>query len=296
MGTEIILSLAAAFCTGTSDFLAKLRPANRHVANSLLAMSLLGTISFMIYALWGGYNIFHFTNFYQLSMLAISGVANILALLCLYVGLARGPVAIAAPLVALSAVFLSAKWFILGITLSAMGYLACFIAISGAVILGVNFRKCEEYSTEHILVTAGFSVLAAFFFSLRLFIMQLITDDVHHSIVLTQARFCGLVFTLCIIAYYSFIKGQRILPSRSDFNLKNDLIIPTAQALIGAAGLIFLLIASVDEYRVIAPAIFCINAGFTVLWSCVFLNEKITLQRIIGFGILIIGIILLKIA
>lgn len=293
MSLEIVLSIAAAFFVGTSDFFAKLRPSNRHITNSLLAMSLLGSSFFALYAIWGGHNILFFDNWQTTGLLIVSGITNILALLCLYLGLARGPVSVAAPLVAMSSVFLAFKWYLAGVTISGVGYLGGIIAVAGAIILGLRF-KSDVFSLKHILITAGFALLAGFFFSTRLYLMQLISEDIHHSIVLTQARLFGLIFTLAIIGYYTFIKHQKVLPSKHDFNFKYDLVFPTIQAGIGAAGLICLLIASVNEYRVIAPAIFCLNSGFTVLFSCIFFKEKVTFQRILGFIILIFGIILLK--
>ncbi len=293
MPIEIFLSLLSAFFVGTSDFLAKMRPANRHVLNSLLSMGVFGTLLCAVYAIFNHHNIFQFTDYYTLLLLIISGVANIIALLFLYVGLDRGPVSVVSPLATLSAVFLAIKWFLMGITLSFYGYCGGVIAVLGAIILGFKF-KADIYSRHHILISAGFGVVAGFFFSLRLFIMQLISYDIHHSVVLTQTRFFGLVLTLIIIGYYHFFKHQTILPTRKDFTFKSDMMYPFLQASTGVVGIILLLIASVGAYTVIAPTIFSINAAFTVLWSAIIFKEKINCQRIIAFAIMIIGIIILK--
>lgn len=293
MPLEILLSLISAFFVGTSDFLAKMRPANRHVLNSLFSMSILGMIFCALYAGFNHHNIFQFTDYKTLSLLIASGIANIIALLFLYVGLERGPISVVAPLVTLSAVFLAFKWFLMGITLSFYGYLGGGIAVLGAMVLGFK-SKADIYSLKYILISATFGIIAGFFFSLRLFIMQCVSHDMHHSVVLTQTRFFGLLFTLLIIGYYHCIKKQTIFPTKHNFTFKGDVIYPFLQALTGAIGIILLLIASVGHYTVIAPTIFSVNAGFTVLWSALIFKEKITPQRIIAFVIIIVGISILK--
>ncbi|MFT6071899.1 MAG: drug/metabolite transporter (DMT)-like permease [Alphaproteobacteria bacterium] len=293
MPVEITLSILAAFFVGTSDFLVKMRSEKRHVLNALFTMSFLGMLFFGLYGLVSGYNIFLIKDYALLGWLAVAGVTNILALLCLYIGLSRGPVSVTAPLVTLSAVFLAIQWFFMGVSLSFYGYIGALIAIIGAVLLGLKV-KTDTYSYRHILISAGLGLLAGFLFSVRLFIMQLISSEMHHSIVLTQARFFGLIFTLCIIGCYS-LRNHNIFPKKDNFKFKNDIIYPSLQALFGSIGMILLLIASTGAYTIIAPTIFSINAGFTILWSALIFKEKITLQRIIAFIIIIIGITILKI-
>jgi|GEM_PF-3918482 len=293
MPIEIILSICAAFFVGTSDFLVKMRTRQRHVLNALLSMSFLGTIFFGLYGIITQHDIFFIPDFQTLMLLAAAGIINILALLCLYVGLSRGPVSVTAPLVTLSALFLAIKWFFMGVTLSFYGYVGAIIAILGAIMLGFKTKK-DDYSHRHILISAGLGLLAGFLFSSRLFIMQLISNQMHHSIVLTQARLFGLLFTLSVIAVY-YCKNIKILPKLDDVTFKNDLMYPFLQALLGSLGMILLMIASRGAYLVIGPTIFSVNAGFAILWSAIIFKEKITLQRILGFIVILTGITLLKI-
>ena len=294
MPLEITLSLVSAFFVGTSDFLSKMRPSYRHVFNALLSMSFLGGLMCLGYTLFTGHDVFFFKDYQTLSLIAFSGIANIIALLLLYIGFDRGPVSVVAPLTTLSAVFLAIKWFFMGITLSFYGYLGGLIAVLGAFILGIRLKN-DIYSRKQIFIAVLLGTFAGFFFSLRLFIMQMISHDIHHSIVITQTRFFGLIFTMMIIGYYTLVKKQQILPTWHDFSVKGDVLYPFLQALTGVIGLILLLIISVGHYTVIAPAIFSINAGFAVLWSLFIFKEKVTMQRIIAFVVMIIGISILKI-
>ena len=293
MPLEILLALISAFFVGTSDFLAKMRIAQRHVLYSLFAMSFLGMVFCALYALYGGHDIFYVYDYQTLLLLAFSGIANIIALLFLYVGLERGPVSVTAPLVTLSAVFLAFKWFLMGVTLSFYGYVGGLIAVFGAIILGFKVKN-DTYSHQHILISGLFGIIAGFFFSLRLFIMQLVASDMDYSIVLTQTRFFGVLFVIPVMIAFERIKKSTIMPTRHDFDFKSDVFFPIIQALTGTIGIILLMIASVGHYIVLAPTIFSINACFTVLWSAIIFKEKITHQRILAFGIILLGIVILK--
>lgn len=295
MSLEIPIAIISAFFVGTSDFLSRMRPPYRHVVNSLLGMSVFGGLLCALYALYHHQDVFFFKDYKTLSLIALSGISNIIALLFLYVGFDKGPISVVAPITTLSAVFLAIKWFFLGITLSFYGYLGGLVSVLGAMILGLKF-KTDIYSTKHILVAVALGLISAFFFSLRLFLMQFIAYDIDYSIILTQTRFFGFLFTLIIITYYLFVKKQNILPTVQDFCLKGDVIYPFLQALTGVIGLILLLIVSSGEYTVIAPTIFSINAAFAVLWSVFIFKEKITFQRVIAFFIMIAGISILKIS
>jgi uncharacterized membrane protein len=293
MPFEIVLSVIAAFFVGTSDFLAKMRHPQRHVLYSLFAMSFLGFIFCAIYTTLIGHDIFYFHDYRSLSLLALSGLSNIIALLFLYVGLDRGPVSVTAPLVTLSAVFLAIKWFFMGVTMSFMGYVGGGIAVLGAIMLGFKVKN-DIYTHKHILISGLFGIIAGFFFSLRLFIMQLIANDMHYTIVLTQTRFFGLLSVIPIVYAFWRIKKINIFPTIYNFEFKTDVFFPILQASTGAIGIIFLMIASVGAYTVIAPTIFSVNACFTVLWSVIIFGEKITIQRIIAFEVILAGIVILK--
>jgi uncharacterized membrane protein len=293
MPFEIILALVSAFFVGTSDFLAKMRHPQRHVLYSLFAMSFWGLILCTLYTLIIGEDIFYIHNYKSLLLLALSGLSNIIALLFLYVGLDRGPVSVTAPLVTLSAVFLAIKWFFMGVTLSFMGYLGGGIAVLGAIMLGFKVKN-DIYTHKHILISGLFGIIAGFFFSLRLFIMQLIADDMHYSIVLTQTRFFGLVAVIPLVFLYGRHKNIVILPKIHNVDFKTDVFFPILQALTGAIGIFLLMIASVGDYTVIAPTIFSVNACFTVLWSILIFKEQITVQRMLAFGVILAGIVILK--
>lgn len=295
MPSEIIISLVSAFFVGTSDFLAKMRHPDRHVLYSLFAMSLWGLILCAIYTYIMGYDMFYIHDYQSLSLLALSGLSNIIALLFLYIGLDRGPVSVTAPLVTLSGVFLALKWFFMGVTLSFWGYIGGLIAVLGAIMLGFRVKN-DTYSHKHILISGLFGIIAGFFFSLRLFIMQLIANDIHYSIVLTQTRFFGFVCVIPLIFLFQHYKKTWVLPTVSDFAFKTDIFYPIIQALTGAIGIILLMIVSVGEYTVIAPTIFVVNSCFTVLWSVIIFKEQVTLQRIIAFVIILSGIMILKLS
>jgi uncharacterized membrane protein len=294
MQIEIFLSIISALLIAISDFLAKFRDSDRHLTYPLMSMSLIGAIFFYVYGKINGDNVFEYNSYSILCYNVISGVTNVLALLFLYEGIRRGPVSVVAPMAMLSSVFLALKWYFLGVILSMEGYVGTIISISGAIILCIKFKN-DTYSCKHLIISSMIGVVAGFFFSARLFCMQLASKELNLSAVVFQSRCIGVVFTLLLIGFYR-ARGDVILPNKNNFSLKEDIVFPLLQALTGSLGIILLLIASVGNYVVMAPAIFSVNAGFTVLLSAYYFHEKITYQKITGLIIMMIGILILKLS
>ena len=146
---------------------------------------------------------------------------------------------------------------------------------------------------RHSLITACFALVAAFFFATRLFMMQYFIEDLGAINALFQVRFFGaiIVFFLIIILYST---GRLSLPKKGDFHFKYDVFIPAVQGIIETAGILFLLFASVGDYRVTAPAIFSTFAVITIFWSILIFKEKVSLGRWCGVILLIAGVIIME--
>lgn len=290
----LILALTSAFFVGTADFLSRFSSQRRNVLYPILWVMAGGTFILGVHLILEGHD-FTLQPLWLYGVTALAGGFNVLALLSLYTALRIGPVAIASPLCSLAAVFLGLEWFVMGVYPSSMAYYGIFCAIMGAMIVSF-FGKSNplHYTRQDVLNTIFLSLACAVFFSLRLFLLQYYQDDLGVMNGLFQVRCFGLAICVLLALYYS-LKGRSVIPDYRSLSFKYDIIFPFIQSLLETFGILFLLMASVGEFRVTAPAIFSCFSAVTVLWSVLVFKEKIGIGRMIGIGVLIAGIVIIQV-
>ena len=289
----LILASTAAFFVGTADFLSRFSSQRRNVLYPVLWVMAGGTFILGVQLISEGHD-FTAQALWLYGITALAAGFNVLALLLLYKALRIGPVAIASPLCSLAAVFLGLEWFVMGVYPSLIGYYGIFCAIIGAMIVGFFGKSNPLHVTrQDVMKTILLSLASAIFFSLRLFLLQYYKNDLGAINGLFQVRCFGLIICLLMVAYYN-IKGESVIPHYRSLSFKYDIIFPFMQSLLETFGILFLLMASVGEFRVTAPAVFSCFSAVTVLWSAFVFKEKIGIARIFGIGILIVGIIIIQ--
>ncbi|MEM6602451.1 MAG: DMT family transporter [Pseudomonadota bacterium] len=292
----IIYGLLAAFLIGTSDFLSRFSAAKRSSVYPVMWVAFMGSL-----ILWAYTSYFQDYNFaaqeaHIYFATALSGVLNVVALICLYRAIARGPVAVASPFVSSSTVFIVVIWFFMGVQPTIYNYLGMLLSVVGAITIGYfNKQKDTGHDTIHICQTAALSLIAAICFAVRLFLLQYFTEDIGADNALLQVRFFGLVAILIYALYLTF-KGNIIFPTQQDFKFRQDVLIPAAQGVFETLGVLLILIASVGDYRVTVPAVFASFSIVTVTWSVLIFKEKISIGRMIGIMILISGVVIIEIS
>lgn len=294
--SPILYAFLAAFLVGTGDFMSRFSSQHRAPIYTVTWVKVMGGLVLFCLLFYQNYD-FPEQSHFLWYMTALAGCMNVVALLCLYRALMRGPISIAAPMTSVATLFLTLEWLVVGVIPAPFAYLGIFLSVIGAMCVGYFGCKnnSDDLGTKHNIVTALFALGAAFFFSARLFIMQYYIEDLGAVNALFQARFFGAIIAL-IILFVLFAKGKISLPKKGDFIFKYDVAIPALQGIMETMGILFLLMASVGDYRVTAPAIFSTFSVVTIFWSIMIFKEKVSIGRWCGIAILLTGVVLMEAA
>ena len=178
-------------------------------------------------------------------LILIASFSSFFALICLFRSLMWGPVYLAAPLAETGTIWLAIEWLLAGVNIGLYGYTGLGIAIFGVMCISYCSKRVRKnYRPIYYYRTALFALLAGFFFALRLFILQITSDDIGVVNGLFQIRFFGLFITMVFLGY--LMGKKRInLPKKGDFHWRCDVLIPFAQVSLETIGFILLLVASV---------------------------------------------------
>ena len=275
--SPILYAFLAAFLVGTGDFMSRFSSERRAPLYTVTWVKVMGAVLLFGILLYQNYE-FPEQSLFLWGISALGGAMNVAALVCLYRALMRGPVAIAAPMTSIATLFLTIEWLIVGVMPAPFAYVGIALSVLGAMCVGYFGGKnnIQDMGVRHNLITAGFALSAAFFFSARLFLMQYFSEDLGAVNAFFQVRLFGTAVAL-VILFMLAQKGKISLPKKGDFHFKYDVAIPAAQGIMETLGILFLLLASVGDYRVTAPAIFTLFSVVTIFWSMLVFKEKLAL-------------------
>lgn len=295
---SVLGAFLAAFLVGTSDFLSRL---NRHALRPLhITVFVMGGGAVFLYICLTYFlerNIFDVPlSLWYVGIVA--GLVNFLAVLTLYTGLNRGPVAVVSPLSSTSTLFLAFEWFLVGFSLELFILFGIFLSVIGVIFVGYEKKGNDleqGYSRNYLLLSAVCGLLAAIFFASRTFTIQnfMAEAPVIESLFIVRlfAFTFGISWSLLELIY------QRKSISDSFKNAKplNYLIVLT-QSILESSGIFLLIYFAVGEYRVVVPAIFSVFFVVTILWSVIFLKETLSKIRMSGIAILLLGVLIMQIS
>ena len=272
----IIHALCAAFFVGTGNFLVRFSAAKRAPIYTVAWVMVFGTIalgSLLIYR-----DQFTFIQSWDVTLLIIiASFSSFFALICLFRSLTWGPIYLAAPLAETGTVWLALEWLLMGVNIGFYGYIGLIVAVIGVMFISYCSKRVRKsYDPKYYYRTAFFALLAGFFFALRLFILQICSEDIGILNGLFQIRFFGIFITVVFLLF--LLTKKRInLPKKGDFHWRCDVIIPFSQVALETIGFILLLYASIGDYRVIAPTIYTSLSIVTIFWSMIFFSERLSL-------------------
>ena len=291
--------LGAAFGFGTGDFIARFTSRRMGAEASLLATLLLGFLGLSVWLFWPGAGLLEAHDFRGwltgpgLLWSLASGAANVFGLLCLYKALARGPVSLAAPVVAAYPAVVLVCLVFLGFVPKPV-HLGGIVATLGGVILLSRLAEADapqslslQGETRSPTATIRLSVLSMCGVALGVLFSQE-ASELHGPLLGTWGmRGFG---TLLLLAWFAvFVRRRAVFPR----GIRMALV---AQAFLEAAGSLCLLLSSMGEGRPLAAVFASTFAVVVALLGWLVLRERITLAQWLCMAVILAGVAILSLA
>jgi drug/metabolite transporter (DMT)-like permease len=271
----------SALSLGTADFAARFSSRAIGHANALLGVLIVGAAVLTAWALLSGAPLIWDSSGYWL--LALNGIATTVMTLLLYLGLARGPVSIVAPIVASHPVLVVLFWVALGAAPSPLQWLAMAVTVVGVVIVARSTKHYQErglMSASYLRTSVLIAFAAALVYTAALLAGQLAVPIYGQF----QTLWLGRLVSLAALLIYFFARRERPgLPRRWWPFL-------TAQGLLDAGGYLFLLMGSGGpgaEIAVVAASGF---AAVTVVLARLVLREAMSGMQWLGVVLIFAGV------
>jgi drug/metabolite transporter (DMT)-like permease len=272
----VFLGLLVAVSFGSGDFLGG--TASRRVPT----LNVLGLVQ--VFAL-GGAVVYAFSlgghaSVRDLGLGAAAGLLNVVALGCLYVGLATGRMGIVAPLTAMIAACIPVIWGLAhGEDLSTLSLAGVVLAIcAGGLVARERSLAGEAGRTRALLLALGAGLL--FGTSLVLY-----SETAHHSgawpVLAGRASAAVLILVAVVV-----LRGSLRLPQPQRWMaIGAGVLDVTATAL--------LLVAIRDGLVALVAPVAALGPAFTVMWAWLVLREPVGRVQLVGIAIGITGLVMI---
>jgi drug/metabolite transporter (DMT)-like permease len=275
----------SALSLGTADFGARFSSRAIGHANALLGVLVVGAVVLTAWAYFSDAALVWDPSGYWL--LALNGVAITAMTLLLYLGLARGPISIVAPITASHPVLVVAFWAALGAQPSPIQWLAMAATVLGVVIVARStghYRENGVMGAAHLRTTVLIAFAAALFYAVALLAGQLAVP-IYGAL---QTLWLGRLASLAALLIYFLARRERpSLPRRWWPFL-------AAQGLLDAGGYLFLFLGSGGPGAEIVAVTASGFAVVTVMLARLVLREAISGVQWGGMLLVFTGIALLS--
>jgi len=280
-----------ALTIGLGDFIARFTTRALGPLRALFGVTLISSLVLVIYA-WATDMSFG-SDPYAWAMAMLSGVLNLLGLLCLYAALARGPISVASPIVAAHPAIVVMMTVPLGIIPTPAQWFGIILILVGAMAVGAQGRhslNSEDGQKVSIVPTLLLATASMFLIAGRLFSAQEASVLLGPGQVTLISRLVPLVLLTLAI---SIALIRRQIPGLVPIKWWP---LVSLHGIIETIGIAAVLIGSVGIGRAIAPVVFSAFTAVTVLLARIFLKEKVSLGQWGAILVIIAGISVLAVA
>jgi len=222
----------------------------------------------------------------HLWLLAANGILVTLAILLLYKALARGPVSVAAPLVATYPAFVVAIAVALGARPTAIQWIAMAGVLLGAVLLGVAAEEGEKHkegARQSVMPTVLMAGAAAAIYALSVVAGQRAVPVFGELQTLWSARVVSLA---AIVVLMAALRISPVAPRRWWPVL-------ALQGVLDTGGFLFLFIGSAGQDPEVAAVTGSCFGAVTTLLAWLVLRERITPLQWCGIVVVFAGVAVL---
>lgn len=280
-----IWGMISALGYGTGDFVARFTGralgANTAVFGVFLTGSLLLTISLLIFPTEINF------SWHNAWLLPLAGIANMLMLVLLFTALARGPISIAAPIVASHPALILVILFLLGVLPNEKELAGLVIVITGVALLSRqtnHFTSSEELTPAYIRQTIVIALAANVAYAVQVIAAQQIAIE-YGSL---QAAWATRVFGLAAILIVFAGKRERIvIPIRW-------WPIVIAHGMLDAVGVFALALGSLGSGRIATAVISSAFPVVTVLLAKIFIAEQVSGKQWVAIAVIVAGVALIS--
>lgn len=270
---------------GTGDFVARFTGrslgANTAVFGVFLTGSLLLTASFLFFPTEITF------DWHNAWLLPLAGVANMLMLVLLFTALARGPIGIAAPIVASHPALILVILMLMGQLPTATELSGLVIVVLGVIFLSrqtTHFTSSGETSPDYLQKTIFIALAANLAYAVQVIVAQQIAIE-YGSL---QAAWATRVFGLAAILIVFAGKRERI-----DIPIRWWPIV-IAHGILDAVGVFALAIGSLGGGRIATAVISSAFPVVTVLLARIFISEPVSSRQWIAIAIIVAGVALIS--
>jgi drug/metabolite transporter (DMT)-like permease len=272
----VLLGLLVAASFGSGDFLggtASRRVATLDVLGVVQVCALVGAVGYA-FALGG-----HASG-RDVELGALAGTLNVVALGCLYAGLATGRMGIVAPLTAMIAACIPVAWGLAnGEDLGAVSLLGVALAISAAGLVARERSQPEEQDRSRALALAlGAGLL--FGGSLVLY-----SETSHESGGWPVLAGRGAAAALVLVVVVGRRRSLRFPPPERTMAVAAGVLDVTATSL--------LLVALREGLVALVAPVAAFGPAFTVMWAWLILREPIGRVQLAGIVVGIVGLVMI---
>ena len=280
-----IWGMISALGYGTGDFVARFTGralgANTAVFGVFLTGSLLLSVSFLFFPAEINF------SWHNAWLLPLAGIANMLMLVLLFTALARGPISIAAPIVASHPALILVILLLLGVMPDATELAGLVIVISGVALLSrqtAHFTSSEEMTPAYIRQTIVIALAANVAYAVQVITAQQIAIE-YGSL---QAAWATRVFGLAAILIVFAGKRERILiPIRW-------WPIVIVHGMLDAVGVFALALGSLGSGRIATAVISSAFPVVTVLLAKIFIAEPVSSKQWLAIAVIVAGVALIS--
>jgi uncharacterized membrane protein len=219
-------------------------------------------------------------------LVLLTGVGITAATLLLYLGMARGPVTVVAPIASSYPAFALVLVFVLGARPSVSQWAAMAVVMTGVVVVArasgdpKDAGTTGEFSPAHIRRSAGLALGAALIFAVTVIAAQKASLVYGELPTLWMARWIGIA---CMLALFAAIRARPVLPARWWPVL-------ALQGLLDSAAYVALLMPAGKPGAEIAVVVASGFGAVTVLLARVILKERMTWPQWAGIAAIVGGV------
>jgi drug/metabolite transporter (DMT)-like permease len=274
----------SALCLGTADFAARFATRAWGAANVLLGVF---ATSFILLSVWAIANTVAFPALGPgFAYAAANGLATAVMTVLLYLSLARGPIAVAAPIVASHPAFVAILWFAVGEVLSVVQVLGMAATILGVIVVARSADRGAMAGGLRPTIVLAAGACAAYV-ALVMF-GQL------------AAQALGAFEAIWLGRGFSLSAAVLLLPLSARLGLGPAPVIPArawaplaGMGALDAGGYLFLFAGSLGDDPAIAAVTGSAFGAVTVLLARVILKEKMSVFQWAGIALVTVGIAVL---
>lgn len=287
MTAFVFFGIACALCLGVADFMGRFsaRAIDHH--NALLGMLLAGFSVLTVWVIWSSGLTLPATS--SVVWIIVNGIATTIMTLFLYLGLARGPVSVVAPIVASHPILIVLYYAIFhGGNLTLVQMVAGSVVILGTLLVACNADQGggdseQTGKTPSIFVTIQISLIACLAYAVLIIAGQAASEVNGELRTLWMGRLVSILFLV-----FLFVVRRRTpdVPVRWWPFL-------CVQGLLDAGGYISLFAGSLGSGKEIISVIGATFGAVTVALARIILKEAVSTIQWTGIFLIFVGVAVL---